>query len=258
MEARPSYSFGSILWLTLVVIYASVALHEAGHWLMLELYGRGPTMGFAGIVQRWDEPPLHPEHWQKIEYPEVGIGWMRLESLPETDLEWAIMLLAGQLVPLILIVLGIFLYRRHGTARAGVLGLMLVFVNGAMGLGKLIGLLQGARGDLYFFSLHVPVNPTPLKLGFIGVQLAGLVWVWQKLSPSWRRLWGGSLVLGYFLIIIPLRIADGYLRQQVNLEAGWAQPLLGWSRPVLLAHALVAALFVLWWWRQPAKTPQTG
>ena len=258
MATRSSRSVGRTLWLLLLVIYGSVQLHEAGHWLVLECSGRGPTMGFAGLVQRWDTPPQFPDHWQQIQYPEVGIGWMRLQSLPGSHLEWAAMLLAGQMVPLLLIGLGFFLFHRHRWNRAGVVGLMLVFVNGAMGLAKLIGLLAGSKGDLYFLSLHVPMHPTLLSLVFAALQLAGFAWAWCQLPPPRQRLWGGLLVLGYFLIIIPLRLADARLRQLVNLEVNWVQPLFGWSKPVLLVNVLAVGLFALWWVTETAKAEPSG
>jgi len=248
MVSNSSHSFSKILLLTIVVMYFSVELHEAGHWTVLQLFGRGPTMGFAGIVQRWDSPPMQPEHWQKISYEEIGTGWLRIHSLPQSNTEWAIMLLAGQLVPLLLIALGIGVYHRFKDSPFVPLFLMTVFVNGGMGFRRLLGLLQGTKGDLYFLSLHIPVNPTLLTGIFIILQLTGFFWAWQQLSPHNRRRWVIALFLTYLLVIMPLRFVDSYLRQQVNLENPWVLPVLGWSKAVLIVDLIMIFLIIRWWY----------
>lgn len=83
MPEHISKSLGKILLLTIVLTYFSVELHETGHWMMLQLLGRGLTMGFGGIVQRWDLPPLHPVHWQKITYPDLAPGSCDCKYCPE-------------------------------------------------------------------------------------------------------------------------------------------------------------------------------
>jgi hypothetical protein len=67
------------------------------------------SWAFNGIVQLWDVEPRNPEEWVKISYPNIGEGWLHLDSLPDSNQEWVIMLIAGPIVHPILILFGILL-----------------------------------------------------------------------------------------------------------------------------------------------------
>ncbi len=227
-----SIPFYQLLLLTVVVVYFSVMLHEAAHWAVLQILDCGPTMGFTGIIQKWDVPPLHPEEWQKIHYPGIGTGWLRLEQLPRTHTQWAIMLLSGQLIPVLLILVGIFLVFQSTSPFQKVVGFMLAFVNGAMALTKIIGWVNGNIGDLYFFSLYSGLNVNAINALFIFLLGAGLVWALRQLPCPVRRRWMQALVLGYFIIILPLQKANSMLLSAINTGKSWAMPVAGWSKPV--------------------------
>ncbi len=71
----PAWSFRRLLGLAALLRYLSVMAHEPGHWAVLALFGRGPVMGFGGLVQRWEVPPPDPAGWVRITF-EGSQGWL--------------------------------------------------------------------------------------------------------------------------------------------------------------------------------------
>ena len=239
--------FHLVLLLAICVTYFSVWLHEAGHWAVLEALQCGPTMGFAGIIQQWDTPPSSPHQWQRISYPNLGTAWLRLERLPQTSQQWTWMLLAGQLVAVLLLVVGILLYKTSSSHTLKAAGLMLVFVNGAMALPKIVSWLMGGIGDLYFVGFYSGINPAWVKGAFIVVLGSGLVWSLRQFPCPIRRRWMQALVLAYIIVVIPLQKANAVIRSAVEQELPWAAPLAGWSKPVWWVTAGFFVLMAGWY-----------
>jgi len=78
-SSLPRWPFRLIVGMSVLVRYLSVALHEAGHWAVLAISGRGPVMGFAGLVQKWDAPPPNKSEWVRITFS-GSEGWLRMAS----------------------------------------------------------------------------------------------------------------------------------------------------------------------------------
>jgi len=163
------------------------------------------------------------------------------------------MLLAGQLVALGLIGIGVALSTWHFSHPLGEVGLMLVLVNGAMGFSKILNWILDAKGDLDFLAFYMQWNPTIPKLIFIILQLTGFFWAWRQLSTQQRMNVGTALLSLYVALIIPLRILDSLIRQAVNTEQVWSQSWLGWTKPVVFVDGLMIILALLWWYTQHRK-----
>jgi len=247
VSAIKKLPFYLVLLLTVCLTYFSVWLHEAGHWAVLEALQCGPTMGFAGIIQQWDMPPSAPHQWQRISYPNLGTAWLRLERLPQTPQQWFWMLLAGQLVAVLLLGLGILLYKTSSSYTFQAIGLMLAFVNGAMALPKIVSWVMGGIGDLFFVGFYSGINPAWFKGAFIVVLGSGLVWSLRQFPCPIRRRWMQALILAYGFVVIPLQKANGSLRSAIDRELSWAAPLAGWSKPVWWVTGVFLVLLVGWY-----------
>jgi hypothetical protein len=171
--------------LALIVGYLSGMLHEAGHWAVLQTSGRGPLMGFSGLVQLWDTEPQNSDEWVKISYPNIGEGWLHLRSLPETNGEWIAMLVAGPIVHPILVLLGVILVLNGRTAVFRELGLMLVVVNGLRFFSSPFGYLRGSKGDFYFISFYSGISEIAVMFPFVITELAAFLWGIYKIQ-GWK------------------------------------------------------------------------
>ncbi len=248
-------NFWHIGLLALVVIYFSVWLHEAAHWAVLLVLGTQPTMGFTGIIQQWDVPPPHPDQWQAVTYPALGTAWLRMQELPATDGQWAIMLIAGQLVPILLIVLGIWIYYRKPSYQMATIALMVVMVNGAMALTKLIGWWRGNLGDVFFFSFYSGLS-YPLINGILIFLLGtGLVWSLRQLPCPVRRRWMRALVGAYALMLPLLMASNGMILRAIHSNSFLGNSWLGWSLPVWIVTLLMLVLLLDWLWHTRTLFP---
>ena len=235
------------LWLlALLIIYFSVLFHEVAHWIILEALGTSPTMGFTGIIQQWDIPPPNPEQWQSVIYPGLGRAWLHLQHLPETDGQWAMMLIAGQLVPIFLIILSIWIYYRFHSFQVKNIALMVVMVNGAMALTKLIGWWRGNLGDVFFFSYYTGYS-YPLVNSFLILVLgSGLVWSLRQLPCPIRRRWMRALVMAYAVIFPLFFWGNSQLLTAIYSETFLSKSLGGWLLPVWFVTGMMTVLFYIW------------
>jgi len=227
-----------------LVRYLSVALHEAGHWAVLTLFGRGPVWGLTGLVQRWDAPPPDPNGWVRITF-QGSEGWLRMASAPQSTAEWVLYLAAGPAMTLILAWAGCaLLYRGRSPATRG-LGLVLALANG---LGILFFPLNYflSSGDTAFIAYYLGISEAwvavPYELlrgGALVAALAGLA-TWRA---RWR--WAGPAFLGFLLtmpVFIPL---NPIIRTGVAEGRPFFTPIAGWSAPVLVLDLVAVGAFVL-------------
>ncbi len=251
LQVAKNLTFWHLWLLAIVVIYFSIIMHEAAHWAILQILGCQPTMGFTGIIQQWDTPPNSLDGWQAITYPTIGTGWLRMEQLPQTSLQWGVMLISGQSVPLLLIILGIFWYYRKPPQFA-VVALMVVFINGAMAITKIIGWWQGNLGDLYFFSLHTGVPYPILNGSIIGALGSGLVWSLRQLPCPVRRRWMRALVVAYAGTLPLLMWGNALILQLIDSTSLWGKVFWGWALPVWVVTLVIFVGGI--WWIQSTRT----
>jgi hypothetical protein len=227
--------------LALTVGYLSGMLHEAGHWAVLQAFGREPLMGFNGIVQLWDTEPRNPKEWVKISYPNIGEGWLHLGSTPESSLEWIIMLIAGPIVHPALILMGI-LSLRSGN-RAAVFKefeLMLTIVNGLRFFSAPLGYLTSSKGDFYFIGFYAGLSEVTVMFPFVMAELAGFLLGLYKVEGWKTRVQWLVTVFATFPIFRGLTLIDVMIiRPQVNYGNPLFASVFGWSLPVFVAHLLL-------------------
>lgn len=240
----PSWTFRRLVGLAALLRYLSTAAHEAGHWAVLALLGRGPVMGFGGLVQRWETPPPDPAGWVRITFA-GSTGWLRLASPPAGTAEWVAFLAAGPAVTVALAWVGWALYRRAASPASRGLGLLLCLVNA---LGVLLFPFNYflSSGDTAFIAYHLGVPEGLVALPYEalrgGALVAGLAWLgtWRE-----RGRWAAPALLGYILVMVLLFPLDGFVRQGVAEGLPLFAPLAGWSAPVLAAHLLALGAFLL-------------
>jgi len=215
-------------------------LHEAGHWIVLQAFGREPLMGFNGIVQLWDTEPRNPREWVKISYPNIGEGWLHLGSTPESDLEWIIMLIAGPIVHPTLILLGVLSLRPDN--RAAVFkefGLMLMIVNGLRFLSAPLGYLTGSKGDFYFIGFYSGLSEVTMMFPLVITELVGFLWGLYKVGGWKTRVQWLVTVFATLPVFRGLTLIDvTFVRPQVDYGNPLFASVFGWSLPVFVAHLL--------------------
>ena len=236
------------LQLTLLALLANIlaqAAHETGHMLACHASRCEPTWGFIGLVQRWDEPPLHPENWLEFRAADGDIGWLRLSRYPQGDLNQAIFSAAGPIAGMMAAIFGLWLaYRKNSPT-----GLMIALVSSlAASLYYLRNPLR-PYGDEYDIAIALDLPQIAIVMFFALAFLACLGLGLRRL-PAWpdRWRWLGAAFLGSLLSGLPLNLADGWLREMVNLENPFFLPVLGYSLPVLLIYVLAGLGVWLWSW----------
>jgi hypothetical protein len=240
-------TFWQLLLLAILVNVLAQAAHETGHLLVYQAYGRQPTWGFIGLVQRWGEAPLRPAEWTQTTGAEGETGWLRVSGLPEGKLEKLLAPAGGPLASLAFVLAGFWLMRpRHRPATREV-GLMLaLMMSFAITLYYLRSPLR-SMGDEYDMAVQLGLPKAAVELFFaalFGVALAlGL-----RTLAGWRErlTWLGAVFLGSVPTGLVLNWADGWIREGVNQGYPLTQPVFGYALPVLLVY-LLAIGGIVWW-----------
>lgn len=240
-NTSPKPGFLRLLLLALLINLLTQAIHETGHLLAYQAYGRNPTWGFIGLVQRWNTPPKHPEGWVQTSTPDGEIGWLRLDALPTEKSEIAIIGAAGPLASLFFAFLGLYwAYKyKHSEGMFKYVALMLALSTSlVMGLYYLRSPFRviGDEHDIAtYFGLAKSWVEIPLGLAFITCFGLGFRWL-----SSWRErgVWFAACFLGSVSAGILLTVFDGWVREAVNQRIPLVQPFLGVSMPVLIVDAL--------------------
>ncbi len=223
------------------------ALHETGHLLVYQVYRRNPTWGFIGIVQRWDTPPLDPDHWVKISAPDGGTGWLRLGTLPDSKIEKAVAAVAGPIASLLGVVFGLWIAYKSDRFTFKYTGLMLALViSFSMALYYLRSPLRSI-GDEYDLAAQLGIAKLgveiPFALAFVFCFGLGL-----RSLNSWqvKLKWIASILVGSVTTGILLSLADGWVREMVNAGSPFFQSVLGYSLPVLFVYLITFVGILAW------------
>jgi hypothetical protein len=241
--------FWQLLALAVLMNILSQLAHESGHWAVYQAYGRGPVWGFIGIVQIWDQPPLHPQGWVPITSQDGAQGWLRLASPAQGKWEQALNAAAGPLTSLLAASLGLWMFNTRPQALTRLMGLGLCLTSSLVMTLYYLRSPMRVGGDEYDVAVQLGIPrlavEIPFALAFLVVLALGL-----RAIPTWRsRLkWLGIILLGGIPTGIFLNFADAAVRAQINLGNPLFQPVLGFSLPVFVTGVL--ALLGLWAWRQ--------
>lgn len=238
------------MFFILLLNLAAQAIHEAGHWAVYQIYGRGPTWGFIGMVQWWDTPPLHPDQWVTTTGPDGAPGWLRLTSATGSPLENGLVSAGGPLVSLLTAALGLVLARRSKEPATRQIGLGLALVAALVMTLYYLRAPMRTGGDEYGIAIPLGLPKWAIEIPFAAAFMLCLALGLRQLD-TWRtRLKGlGLILLAGIPTGIGLNLLDTLVREQVNRGNSLFQSVLGFSLPVLWVNILV--LLGLWiYWRK--------
>ena len=226
------------------ILWAQI-LHEAGHWMVMQAYGRQPLWGITSLVQLSERVPSSPDKWVELTNSDGSTSWLYLASLPESDVEWVMFLAAGPLFQLVAVGVGLLIARNGRNATVRTFGFLIAIVNAFGGLFyQIVSLLRGGGSDEvlighYLDISHIAISAV-LGIGF-GI---GLVIVLSAMESRKMRLkWLAALVAGTLPIGPLLMIANGVIIEQVDLGNPFFRSVLGFSLPVFLT-GLVCLLLI--------------
>jgi hypothetical protein len=241
--------FWQLALLALLLNLVVQTIHEAGHWAVCETLGRGPVWGFTRLMQKWDNPPLHPDEWTETIAPSGERGWLRLTSAPG-KMEFAIMLIAGPLVSILGVVFGLCLTHWNRNPVTKQMGLVLALIGSLIMSQYYLRGFSRMGGDEYFLAAHLGIPKYTIDIPFGLAFIAGLI-VGLRALGDWRtRLkWLGAIMLGSAPVGLFLMNVDKLVLSQVNQGNPLFQPLLGVSLPVIVVNVIVLLALWLWWKR---------
>jgi len=242
-----------LILILLLNVLAAQLLHEAGHWAVLQLYGRQPVWGFTSLVQLWDRTPSAPAEWVKTTSIDGGSGWLHLGSQIGSDTEWLLFIAAGPLVQIVAFVAGLLLARYGRSSTARTLGFLVALVNVFSGfLYQVVNLAKGVGGDEVLLAHYLGTSPVAVAAVLGAIFGLGLVIVFAGLRPWKTRLtWGLALALGILPVGPLLMRANSMVTEQLDAGNRLFQPLIGFSLPVFLTGlvCLVAISFMVYRWQ---------
>jgi hypothetical protein len=228
-----------LLIILLLNILGAQLLHEAGHWAVMQSFGRRPLWGFTSLVQLSESGPSTPADWVELTNLDGSLSWLRLESLPATDAEWLLFLAAGPLAQVAAMVIGFMIARFSRSAVVRTMGFILALVNAFGGLlYQLVGLLRGGGSDETLIAHYLEVSPVPVSAVLAVAFGIGLVLAARTLATWKMRLqWGAALILGTLPIGPLLMRANNMVIEQVDAGHPFFRSLVGFSLPVFMTRA---------------------
>jgi hypothetical protein len=221
-------------------------LHETGHWFLMQLYQRGPTVGFLGLLQSWDTQPSNLNNWQVLTIPGGEQGWLRLSSLPQSSFEWISLMMMGQLFQIFAILLGLYVLYRSRNRLVKEIAFLTIFLNAFSQLFYMIvKLINISGGDEYFATLYMDISPRLITGSFALFYCAIFVFSLHKLGEWPKRFKYLLAGLLSFSVGPILGILDKKILQQSLLDNPFVQPIIGFSMPVLLLDIIIVFLLLL-------------
>lgn len=256
---RPTSRLGRLSRTRLAVAIAAMSfagaqvLHEAGHCLVSLAFGRAPTWGVSSLVQLSGRDPLRPDEWMRYVGSDGDVSWLRLASLPTTDLEWILFHGAGPALQVFAIAIGLALAHRDTDSRLGAFGLLLALVNSiGMGVYYLLSAIRGIGSDETNLAGFLGLSPAAVAAPFALAAIVGIVLVLRAIPGVERR----ALALLATAVIVAegplIMLANGAVRDQVDAGNPLFVAVLGFSLPVLAAGLLAVALA----WRTMGEDPR--
>ena len=252
MGAKMDYrkiGFWQLVLLVFLLNFVAQALHESGHWVMLEPSGHAPVWSFTEIVQVWGDPaPLHPQQWLEVTAPDGGKGWEMLASEPGRN-GMILMEIGGPLASVLGVILGLSLMCFSRNPIQKQMGLVLaMIITLIMGFYYLRG-FNRPNGDEYFLAAFLGIPKYSLMLPFSLFYIASFILEVLALG-DWRTRgkWLGAVMVGSLPAGVFLVYATGVVVSQLDQGNSLFQPVLGWSLPVLVVN-LAAILTLCFWYR---------
>ncbi|MEW6403862.1 MAG: hypothetical protein AB1649_18870 [Chloroflexota bacterium] len=240
-------SFVRLLLLAAVLNVLAQAIHETGHMMIYQIYQRGPTWGFIGMVQVWDEPPREANGWVETSALDGSTGWLRLSSSPQGRTERLLAAAAGPLASLAGVILGLWVASKSRELVHKHVGLMLSLMTSfTMTAYYLRGPLR-VGGDEFDIASELGISKASVDMAF-GLAFVVCLVLSLRLLGTWRlRLtWLAAAIPGGMSTGLLLNIADQWVRDSVNLGSPFFQSIMGYSLPVLLTYAF--AVMGIWVW----------
>lgn len=239
-------AFGRLVFMVFLFnILAAQILHEAGHWTVMQVFGRQPLWGITSLVQLSERAPSSPAEWVEITNTDSSISWLHLGSLPTSDAEWVLFLAAGPLFQLAAVVIGLMVARNGRNPTVQIMGYLLAIVNAFGGFFyQIVGLLRGGGSDEKLIGHYLDISDigisVVLAIGFgIGLVIAlRAVETWKT-----RLKWIAAIVVGTFPVGPLLMVANSVIIEQVDADNPLFQSVLGFSLPVFMT-GLVCLLLI--------------
>jgi hypothetical protein len=195
--------------------------------------------GLTALVQLSDRTPADPSKWVDASGTDGVTTWLRMASLPGSDIEWLVFLAAGPLAQLAGIGLGLRVARRADHPVVASVGLLVAIVNGfGHALHQFVAAIQGGVGDEALLAEYAGVAWWVFA-GIFGLTAAvGCVAAIRMLPGKATRIrWGaaalvGATIPGPLLMRIQALVVDG-----VDRGAPMFAPVVGFSFPVVILGA---------------------
>lgn len=230
-----------ILFLNLLM---AQLLHEAGHWAVLQAFGRQPVWGFTSLVQIWDRTPTSPVEWVQTTSIDGDQGWLYLDSVPDSDLEWLLFIVAGPIIQLIAIVIGFAVARYGRSAVVRTIAFLVALINAFAGFFyQIVNWLQGIGGDEALIAHYMNVSPQIVSAVFIAAFGIALVIAFRAVKGWKMRVkWLAALLLGTLSVGPLLMLANRTVIEQVNAGNPFFGSVIGFSFPVFLTGLVCLVL----------------
>ena len=239
--------FLPLLILAMLVNILAQAAHETGHHLVYQVKGYEPVWAFTKVVQLSETTPMNPKEWTEKTNADGTTNWLKVNSLPSSTTEEAIMAAAGPLAGLFCAALGLVMSRRSGKATPKKIWLAFALTISLVAALYYLRSPMRTGGDEYDIAVNLGIAKTfveiPLALGYIICLSLAL-----RELHTWRVRfkWLGTILLGSILTGIPMAMLDPIIIAQVDAGNPWFQPVIGYSLPVFLT--IVVTLFGVWAW----------
>lgn len=241
----------TILIISILLAYlTSQRIHEIGHWIILQIFNRNPVFGFTGLIQLWETQPKNPNTWTRYIDPITGEqGWLKLGSLPQTPMEWAAMLIAGQIAQIITLYLALIIHSYTKNPSIKQITLLTAIINS---LGQTLyharKLITTSYGDEHFLAYYIQTQKWEIHTTLLTIYIIGLTLTLTKIKTKNKKTTLKiilTILIATILVGPPLMIADTIIRTQINNENPYTQPIIGFTTPVITTDILAIAILTM-------------